>query len=70
MGIPCSREALGRGPTRRSALGSGARNVLIVDAAARAELRFPAAPAVRVRVVHFSNPGGSRPSSRAAQSQT
>jgi len=27
------------------------------DAAARAELRFPAAPTVTIRVVHFSNPG-------------
>lgn len=35
----------------------GDRGFLGVDAAARAELRFPAAPVVRVRVVHFSNPG-------------
>jgi hypothetical protein len=27
------------------------------DAAARAELRFPSAPTVTIRVVHFSNPG-------------
>jgi hypothetical protein len=33
------------------------RSFVGVDAAARAELRFPAAPTVRVRVVHFSNPG-------------
>lgn len=33
------------------------RGFMGVDAAARAELRFPAAPVVRVRVVHFSNPG-------------
>jgi hypothetical protein len=28
-----------------------------IDAAARAELQFPAAPTVTVRVVHFSSPG-------------
>jgi hypothetical protein len=33
------------------------RGFIGTDAAARAELRFPAAPAVTVRVVHFSNPG-------------
>lgn len=33
------------------------RGFMGFDAAARAELRFPAAPAVRVRVVHFSHPG-------------
>jgi hypothetical protein len=32
------------------------RGFMGFDAAARAELRFPAAPAVGVRVVHFSNP--------------
>jgi hypothetical protein len=33
------------------------RGFIGIDAAARAELRFPAAPAVTLRVVHFSNPG-------------
>jgi hypothetical protein len=33
------------------------RGFMGIDAAAKAELRFPAASAVRVRVVHFSNPG-------------
>jgi hypothetical protein len=33
------------------------RGFMGIDAAARAELRFPAAPTVTVRVVHFSSPG-------------
>jgi hypothetical protein len=33
------------------------RGFIAIDAAARAELRFPAAPTVTVRVVHFSHPG-------------
>jgi hypothetical protein len=33
------------------------RGFMGIDAAARAEFRFPAAPTVGVRVVHFSNPG-------------
>jgi hypothetical protein len=33
------------------------RGFMGIDAAARLELRFPAAPTVTVRVVHFSNPG-------------
>lgn len=33
------------------------RGFMGFDAAARAELRFPPAPAVTIRVVHFSNPG-------------
>ena len=33
------------------------RGFIGIDAAAGAELRFPAAPAVTVRVVHFSRPG-------------
>jgi hypothetical protein len=33
------------------------RGFMGFDAAARAELRFPPAPTVTIRVVHFSNPG-------------
>jgi hypothetical protein len=33
------------------------RGFMGIDAAARAELRFPTTPTVTVRVVHFSNPG-------------
>lgn len=33
------------------------RGFVGIDAAAKAELRFPAAPTVTIRVVHFSNPG-------------
>jgi hypothetical protein len=33
------------------------RGFVGIDSAARAELRFPASPTVRIRVVHFSNPG-------------
>ena len=36
---------------------SATNGVLGVDVAARAELRFPPAPVVTIRVIHFSSPG-------------
>jgi hypothetical protein len=48
-------------PRRFEATGAGPhivdRGFIGFDAAARAELRFPPAPTVTIRVVHFSNPG-------------
>jgi hypothetical protein len=49
------------------------RGFVGIDAAARAELRFPAAPTVTVRVVHFSQPGrieAFEPSGALADSKT
>jgi hypothetical protein len=53
-GVLASYEECGDGP---HTVVRADRGFVGIDAAARAELSFPAASVVAVRVVHFSNPG-------------
>jgi hypothetical protein len=53
-GLTTYEEECGTGP---HTIVRDDRGFMGFDAAARAELRFPAAPTVTVRIVHFSNPG-------------